>query len=73
MAIVVLDDILRRMSGHQRKKTALLRPLNGWGEGNRGSRQPLSSLDDGPNTGARSSVEGSLEPDTERIHLDIHP
>ncbi len=30
MAIVVLDDILRRMSGHQRKKTALLRPLRSW-------------------------------------------
>jgi pyruvate kinase len=29
-AIVVLDDILRRMSGHQRKKTALLRPLKSW-------------------------------------------
>ncbi len=34
MAIILLDDILRRMSGHQRKKTALLRPLNSWGEGN---------------------------------------
>ncbi len=31
-AIVVLDDILRRMSGHQRKKTALLRPLHSWVE-----------------------------------------
>ena len=31
-AIVVLDDILRRMSGHQRKKTALLRPLHTWRE-----------------------------------------
>ncbi len=31
-AIVVLDDILRRMSGHQRKKTALLRPLHSWEE-----------------------------------------
>jgi pyruvate kinase len=30
-AIVVLDDILRRMSGHQRKKMALLRPLHSWG------------------------------------------
>jgi len=29
-AMVVLDDILRRMSGHQRKKTALLRPLRSW-------------------------------------------
>ena len=29
-AIVVLDDILRRMSGHQRKKTPLLRPLLSW-------------------------------------------
>jgi pyruvate kinase len=29
-AIAVLDDILRRMSGHQRKKTALLRPLQSW-------------------------------------------
>ncbi len=29
-AIVVLDNILRRMSGHQRKKTALLRPLRSW-------------------------------------------
>ena len=29
-AIVVLDDILRRMAGHQRKKTALLRPLHSW-------------------------------------------
>ena len=29
-AIVVLDDILRRMSGHQRKKVALLRPLHSW-------------------------------------------
>ncbi len=29
-AIVVLDDILRRMSGHQRKKTPLLRPLRSW-------------------------------------------
>ena len=34
MAIVVLDGILRRMSGHQRKKIALLRQLNSWGEGN---------------------------------------
>jgi pyruvate kinase len=33
MAIVVLDDILRRMSGHQRKKTALLRPLRSWEDG----------------------------------------
>jgi pyruvate kinase len=31
-AIVVLDDILRRMSGHQRKKAALLRPLRSWEE-----------------------------------------
>jgi len=31
-AIVVLDDILRRMSGHQRKKTPLLRPLRSWTE-----------------------------------------
>jgi len=29
-AIVVLDDILRRMSGHQRKKTPLLRHLRSW-------------------------------------------
>ena len=29
-AIAVLDDILRRMSGHQRKKTSLLRPLRSW-------------------------------------------
>ena len=29
-AIVVLDDILRRMSGHQRKKTPLLRQLHSW-------------------------------------------
>jgi pyruvate kinase len=29
-AIVVLDDILRRMSRHQRKKDALLRPLHSW-------------------------------------------
>ncbi len=29
-AIVVLDDILRRMSGHQRKKTPLLRQLRSW-------------------------------------------
>jgi pyruvate kinase len=29
-AITVLDDILRRMAGHQRKKTALLRPLRSW-------------------------------------------
>ena len=29
-AIVLLDDILRRMSGHQRKKAALLRPLHSW-------------------------------------------
>ena len=32
-AIVMLDDILRRMSGHQRKKTALLRPLRSWEDG----------------------------------------
>ena len=32
-AIVVLDDILRRMSGHQRKKTPLLRPLESWSDG----------------------------------------
>ncbi len=31
-AIIVLDDILRRMSGHQRKKTALLRALRSWSE-----------------------------------------
>jgi len=30
VAITVLDDILRRMSGHQRKKTPLLRPLHSW-------------------------------------------
>lgn len=29
-AITVLDDILRRMAGHQRKKAALLRPLHSW-------------------------------------------
>jgi pyruvate kinase len=29
-AIEILDDILRRMSGHQRKKAALLRPLRSW-------------------------------------------
>jgi pyruvate kinase len=29
-AIVVLDDILRRMSGLQRKKTPQLRPLRSW-------------------------------------------
>jgi len=29
-AIGVLDDILRRMSGHQRKKTPLLRALRSW-------------------------------------------
>jgi pyruvate kinase len=29
-AIEVLNDILRRMSGHQRKKAALLRPLRSW-------------------------------------------
>ncbi|HVA05558.1 MAG TPA: pyruvate kinase [Acidimicrobiales bacterium] len=29
-AILFLDDILHRMSGHQRKKTALLRPLHSW-------------------------------------------
>jgi pyruvate kinase len=32
-AIVVLDDILRRMSGHQRKKASLLRPLHSWDDG----------------------------------------
>jgi len=31
-AIVVLDDILRRMSRHQRKKTSLLQPLRSWNE-----------------------------------------
>jgi len=31
VAIETLDDILRRMSGHQRKKAALLRPLRSWG------------------------------------------
>ncbi len=31
-AIVVLNDILRRMSGHQRKKTSLLRPLKSWND-----------------------------------------
>jgi pyruvate kinase len=29
-AITLLDDVLRRMAGHQRKKTALLRPLRAW-------------------------------------------
>ncbi|MGA2837098.1 MAG: pyruvate kinase [Acidimicrobiales bacterium] len=29
-AIAVLDDILRRMSRHQRKKAAVLRPLHSW-------------------------------------------
>lgn len=32
-AIATLDDILRRMSGHQRKKTPLLRPLRSWDGG----------------------------------------
>ncbi len=32
IAIVVLDNILRRMSGHQRKKTPQLRPLRSWVE-----------------------------------------
>jgi pyruvate kinase len=31
-AMVVLDDILRRMSRHQRKKTSLLQPLRSWNE-----------------------------------------
>jgi pyruvate kinase len=31
-AMVVLDDILRRMSRHQRKKTSLLQPLRSWSE-----------------------------------------
>ncbi len=31
-AIVVLDDILRRMSRHQRKKAPLLQPLHSWSE-----------------------------------------
>jgi pyruvate kinase len=30
VAIETLDDILRRMAGHQRKKAALLRPLRSW-------------------------------------------
>ena len=30
LAITVLEDILRRMSGHQRKKSSLLRPLRSW-------------------------------------------
>jgi pyruvate kinase len=30
LAITALDDILKRMAGHQRKKTALLRPLHAW-------------------------------------------
>jgi len=30
IAIEVLDEILRRMSGHQRKKAALLSPLRAW-------------------------------------------
>jgi pyruvate kinase len=32
-AIRTLDDILRRMSGHQAKKTPLLRALRAWGTG----------------------------------------
>lgn len=31
-AMIVLDDILRRMSRHQRKKTALLQPLASWSD-----------------------------------------
>ncbi len=31
-AIGVLDDILRRMAGHQRKKVAQLRPLRSWAD-----------------------------------------
>jgi pyruvate kinase len=31
-AMVVLDDILRRMSRHQRKKTPLLQPLRSWAD-----------------------------------------
>ena len=31
-AIVVLDNILRRMSRHQQKKTPLLQPLLSWSE-----------------------------------------
>ena len=31
-AMIVLDDILRRMSRHQRKKTPLLQPLLSWSE-----------------------------------------
>jgi pyruvate kinase len=31
-ALVMLDDILRRMSSHQRKKTSLLRRLRSWSE-----------------------------------------
>src|ERR1019366_408393 len=31
-AMVVLDDILRRMSRHQRKKTPLLQPLRSWSD-----------------------------------------
>lgn len=39
-AIVVLDDILRRMSGHQRKKTALLRALRSWDDEGTSLRGP---------------------------------
>ena len=31
-AMIVLDDILRRMSRHQRKKTPLLQPLASWSD-----------------------------------------
>ena len=48
-AIVVLDDILRRMSGHQRKKTALLRPLRSWDE-------PAPDSDGRRPTAGRSSI-----------------
>ena len=29
-AVVVLDDILGRMAGHEYKKSSLLRPLHSW-------------------------------------------
>jgi pyruvate kinase len=52
IAIVMLGDILHRMAGHQRKKAALLRPLQSW------DGEHIAHLDD-PHRDERSSSAGS--------------
>jgi len=64
-AIVVLDDILRRMAGHQRKKTPLLRSLRSWRDDATPSVRP-PARDRTSTAGSRSSMPAHQVPSGSR-------